>query len=91
MYCHGGKTFSKFKLDYKQKTFNKLLKHIDQDSKLSIYNVLRFNGKSKHSKPSAPHFSKERMSDKQIQDLRLFIKYMGRQGDGAFTFFNIER
>ncbi|MCP4442010.1 MAG: hypothetical protein GY810_24135 [Aureispira sp.] len=87
LHCHLNKRYSNFKLDSKQKTFKMLKKHFDDDSRYSIYLAHRYNPDPKAFKTTAPLFTEQRMSDKQLQDLRFFIKQMARLGDEAYDYF----
>lgn len=77
LYCHENGKYSSFRLDENTKTFQMLEKNLDSDSKLSIYNALRYVPNPKN-KSNTPHYTKERMTDKQIQDLRFYIVSMAQ-------------
>lgn len=87
LHCHLNKRYADFKLDNKQKTFKMLKKHFDDDSRYSIYLAHRYNPDPKAFKTHAPLFTEQRMSDKQLQDLRFFVKQMARLGDEAYDYF----
>ena len=87
LHCHANKRFSKYKLDKKQKTFKFLKKHLDLSSRFSIYDAIRYSPGSKGNKTLTPHYTKERMSDQQIQDLRFYINQVARLGGRADAYY----
>lgn len=72
LHCHENGKYASFRLDESPKTFQLLEKNLDSDSRYSIYNAIRYVPDSKN-KTNTPHYTKERMTDKQIQDLRFYI------------------
>lgn len=87
LHCHANKRFSNFKLDRTRKTLSFLKKHLDSDSKYSIYDVLRYSPGSKASRSSSPHYTAQRMSDQQIQDLRFYIAQRAKLGAEADDYY----
>lgn len=88
LHCHANKRYSNYKLDSKQKTFQFLKKNFDKEkSYYSIYTAMRYAPGHKSEKCNAPHFTAERMSDQQLQDLRFFITQMARLGDEAYDYY----
>lgn len=87
LHCHSNKKYAHFKLDSKQKTFQFLKKHFDDTSRYSIYDAIRYSPGSKANRTGPPHYTSERMSDQQIQDLRFFITQMARLGDEAYDYY----
>lgn len=88
LHCHANKRYSDYKLDKKQKTFAFLKKHFDEENSYhSIYAAMRYSPGHKSEKCNAPHFTGERLSDQQIQDLRFFITQMAKMGDEAYDYF----
>lgn len=87
LHCHAGKRFSNFKLDRSQKTFNFLKKHLDTDSRYSIYDALRYSPGSKANRSNIPHYTAQRMSDQQIQDLRFYIAQRAKLGAEADDYY----
>jgi len=76
MSCHGPSLdISGYVLDDEKVTFKSLKKNITKDTRFSIYEIIR---KGTYSipghKPYMPHYTKERMSDQQIEDLRAYIE-----------------
>jgi mono/diheme cytochrome c family protein len=73
--CHraGGPTH--YRLDYSVLTFNQLQRHFDDYKKKSIYQVLRYGTHPKKGyRPYMPHYTKERMSRQQVNDLAAYIR-----------------
>jgi hypothetical protein len=87
LHCHAGKRFSSFKLDRSQKTFKFLKKHLDSDSRYSIYDALRYSPDSKANRLNIPHYTAQRMSDQQIQDLRFYIAQRAKLGADADDYY----
>jgi hypothetical protein len=94
LHCHENKKYASPKLDSDQSTFNFLKKHIDDTtSRYSIYEALRYlptpprGLRNSHS----PHFSKQRMSEEQLQDLRFYILQMAQLGEEAYEYFKHQR
>ncbi len=75
-HCHmPGKGITRFTLDKSILTFRKLKKHFDDFSKYSIYQTLRYGTSPKKGyRPYMPHYTKQRMSDGQIEDLAAYIR-----------------
>jgi len=62
-------------LDFSVPTLNWLKKNITSDSQLSIYEVIRKGTYSeKGHREYMPLYTKEKLSDQQIEDLRAFIE-----------------
>lgn len=91
LHCHRNKRYSNFKMDMEQSTFKFLKKHLDDTSRHSIYDVIRYNPGSKGNKAGMPHYSNERMSNQQLQDLRFFIIQVARLGAEAFPYYETPR
>jgi mono/diheme cytochrome c family protein len=73
--CHKATGPSRYTLDYSVLTFNQLQRHFDDYSKKSIYQVLRYGTSPKKGyRPYMPHYPKERMSRKQVNDLAAYIR-----------------
>jgi hypothetical protein len=87
LYCHANKKFAQFKLDKQQKTFKFLKKHLDSSSPYSIYDAIRYSPGSKANKKGIPHYTAQRMSDQQIQDLRFYIIQMAKLGARAKDYY----
>ncbi|MFT6867432.1 MAG: mono/diheme cytochrome c family protein, partial [Cyclobacteriaceae bacterium] len=74
-YCHQEGGVSDFLLDYAPKTFKYLKKHMFQnDDDFSIYQIIRKGTyASPGARPYMPHYPEEKMSDTQIESLRLYV------------------
>lgn len=74
-HCHGEGGVSDFLLDEAPHTFRFLQKNLYKDNDFSLYNII---GKGTYASPGArpymPHYPKEKMSDRQIESLRLYIE-----------------
>lgn len=75
-HCHmPGKGITRFTLDRSVLTFKKLKKHFGDFSEHSIYQVIRYGiSPKKGYRPYMPHYTKQRMSDRQIEDLAAYIR-----------------
>ncbi len=95
LYCHGEEhKYASPKLNLEQSTFQFLKKHFDDTtSRYSIYEALRYQPKPARSlrNSRSPHFTKERLSDKQIQDLRFYILQMAKFGEEAYEYYKNNR
>lgn len=87
LHCHANKRFSNFKLDRSQKTLKFLKKHLDTNSKYSIYDALRYSPGSKANRSNVPHYTAQRMSNQQIQDLRFYIAQRAKLGADADDYY----
>lgn len=87
LHCHANRRFSSLKLDSSPTTFKWLKKHMDTGSRHDFYDAVRYSPNSKANRTRPPHYTAERMSDKQLQDLRFFILQrlqMGKQADAYY-------
>ncbi len=76
LHCHLNQRFSQFNLDENPDSFRFLRKHISRYSRYSIYQVIRYGTTPLPGKKAyMPHYTLERMSNKQIEDLRAFIEW----------------
>jgi mono/diheme cytochrome c family protein len=92
LYCHGEKKYADFALDTQKTTFQFLKKNLDDTtSRYSIYEALRFSPTSKANRTGSPHFTSQRMSDQQIQDLRFYIIQMATHGQEAYTYYKNQK
>ncbi len=85
LHCHGNKRFSKIKLDYRPRTFKRLRDNFEGSS-FSIYDAHRYMPAGRNTQ-RPPVFTAERMSNRQLQDLRFFIQTMARMGDAALDYY----
>lgn len=80
LHCHGGKIISNFGLDKGTLTANMFLKNIREYNKLSLYQIIRWGTYSeKRKKQFMPLYTKEKMSDQQIEDLVAYIKQISKK------------
>lgn len=87
LHCHGDKRYANFKLDESQKTFKLLKKHFDAPTRYSIYDAIRYSPGSKGNKTNPPHYTAERMSNQQLQDLRFYIAQKAKLGSQADSYY----
>lgn len=75
LHCHNEGRYSFFKLDDSKFSFDYLEKHIARYSPYSIYQVTRYGTSPMNGKRSyMPFYTKEKMSDQMLEDLRAYIK-----------------
>lgn len=73
--CHQELGVTNYKLDSTGLTYNHLNHWANKDSQYSLYNITRKGTYAKNGyKPYMPNYTKERLSDKQLEDLMAFIK-----------------
>jgi len=73
-HCHSEGGVSDFTLDYSRQTFRFLKKNMFKDSDYSIYQIIRKGTyASPGARPYMPLYPIEKISDEQIESLRLFI------------------
>ena len=90
LHCHQNKAFANRSLDKDKSSFQYLKKHFDDSTSAhSVYEVHRFSVKPIRAlkKSKAPHFTRERMSNQQLQDLRFYITQMLQFGDEAAEYY----
>jgi len=76
-HCHGEGGESDVVLDNGRTTFKWLKRNISKNSQLSIYEIIRKGTYSELGhKEYMPHYTLEKMSDQQIEDLRAYIEKM---------------
>lgn len=74
-HCHENERYSFFKLDDSQLSFEHLDKHFGKYSRYSTYQVSRWGTSPIPGKKAyMPQYTKERMSVKQLEDLRAYVK-----------------
>jgi mono/diheme cytochrome c family protein len=74
-HCHEKERYSYFNLNDSRLTFKHLEKHIDRYSRYSIYQVARYGTSPVPGKRAyMPQYTKEKMSDQQLEDLRAYIE-----------------
>lgn len=75
LHCHDQKRYSFFNLDNSNLTFDFLDKHISVYTRYSIYQVARYGTSPiPWKKAYMPHYTKEKMSEQMLEDLRVYIE-----------------
>ena len=75
LHCHQNKRYSFLHLDDSQMSFNHLNAKIPTYKAHSLYQVVRYGTYSKNWKKSyMPHYTKEKMTDQMLADLRAYIE-----------------
>ncbi len=78
-YCHKPYGVSDLVLDDAQYTFQWLKKNITDDSPLSLYEIIRKGTYSELGhKEYMPHYTLEKMSHQQVEDLRAYVESRAR-------------
>lgn len=74
-HCHANERYSFYALDDAKTTFQALKKHIPKYDRYSLYQVTRWGTSPLPGKGAyMPHYTEERMSKQQLQDLRAYIE-----------------
>lgn len=74
LHCHEERRYSFFNLDDSKYSFSFLEKHFPQYTRYSTYQVVRYGTSPMPGKRAyMPHYTKERMSDQQVEDLRAYV------------------
>ena len=74
LHCHGERRYSFFNLDDSKYSFSFLEKHFPVYTRYSTYQVVRYGTSPTPGKRAyMPHYTKERMSDQQVEDLRAYV------------------
>ena len=77
VYCHQPGGVSHYLLDNSKLSFQHLKKMIPKDSHMSLYQIIAYGTYAiPGHRPYMPHYSKERMSWQQVEDLRTYIEQM---------------
>lgn len=75
MHCHGGQRYSFFLMEKEDDHYQYLAKHFPRYTRYSTYQVTRYGTSPIPGKRAyMPHYTKERMTDLQIEDLRAFME-----------------
>ena len=75
MHCHGKERFSFFNLDDSRATFKFLNRALRKQSYHSAYKISRYGtGPKKGRKAYMPQYTLEKMSDEQLESLRIYIQ-----------------
>ena len=77
MACHQDGGVSDISFDYSKLTFNKFLRNINKNHPYNLYQIVRHGTYTDQGKPRyMPLYPKERLSDKQVEDLRAYMEHM---------------
>ncbi|MFT5764545.1 MAG: mono/diheme cytochrome c family protein, partial [Saprospiraceae bacterium] len=79
LHCHEKETYSSYNLTKTKATFKYLKKHFKRYSRYSVYQVARYGTSPLPGKRAyMPQYTKEKMSDQQLEDLRAYIEREAR-------------
>jgi mono/diheme cytochrome c family protein len=74
LHCHGEQRYAFFNLDDSAYSFNFLEKHFPRYTRYSTYQVVRYGTSPLNGKKAyMPHYTLERMSNQQVEDLRAYV------------------
>jgi mono/diheme cytochrome c family protein len=80
MYCHENGRVTYLKLDNDRLTGRFFWKHITDYTDRTLYQIIRYGTNPKAGrKQYMPHYTKEKMSDKQIEDLVAYIRILANK------------
>ncbi len=80
LHCHEHEVFSSYNLDHSKDTFKYLKKHFKKYTRYSVYQVARYGTSPLPGKRAyMPQYTKEKMSDQQMEDLRAYIEQEARR------------
>lgn len=75
LHCHQKQRYSFFELDDSEMSFDFLLKHLPRYTRYSAYQVMRYGTSPLNGKRAyMPHYTLEKMSNSQVEDLRAYIE-----------------
>lgn len=75
LHCHKSQRYSFFNLDDSEMSFDFLDKHFPTYSRYSVYQVARYGTPPiPWKKAYMPHYTKEKMSEQMLEDLRAYIE-----------------
>ena len=78
-HCHKEGGVSDFLIDYATHTFRYLERNMEKDNDFSLYQIVRKGTyASPGARPYMPHYPEEKMSDRQIESLRLYIEQQAK-------------
>ena len=73
--CHHANGESNLLLDNTKMTFRKFQRNLAKEGNFSIYNIIRYGTHPMEGhRPYMPHYTLERMSHQQVEDLRAYIE-----------------
>ncbi|MEZ4985719.1 MAG: cytochrome c [Saprospiraceae bacterium] len=74
LHCHGERRYSFFNLDTSDFSKQFLAKHFPVYTRYSTYQVVRYGTSPMNGKKAyMPHYTQERMSNQQVEDLKAFV------------------
>lgn len=74
-HCHRAMGESEVVLENNKESFQWLKRHMFDNSKLSMYEIVRHGTYAEFGhRPYMPHYTQEKMSDQQLEDLRAYIE-----------------
>lgn len=74
LHCHGEQRYSFFNLDTTDESLDYLAKHFNRYTRYSTYQVVRYGTSPMNGKKAyMPHYTQERMSNQQLEDLKAYI------------------
>lgn len=80
LHCHIKGRYAFFSLDDSKYSFKFLNRHMDRYTPYSVYQVGRYGTYPLNGKRSyMPHYTKEKMTDQQMEDLRVYIEEMAKK------------
>ena len=80
LHCHRAGSVSEYILDNSKFSFKHLKSKIPKDDHFSLYQIIRYGTYALPGhRPYMPHYTLERMSDQQVEDLRSYIEMMANQ------------
>ena len=75
MHCHDQNGVTEYKLNDSKLSFKKLRRDMGKNTTLSFYQVIRYGtSPGPGYRPYMPHYTLERMSNQQVEDLRAYIE-----------------
>ncbi len=79
LHCHENERYSFFELDSSRYSFQFLEHHLPRYTRYSVYQVARWGTSPIPGKMAyMPNYTKEKMSDQQLEDLRAYIHKMSK-------------
>ncbi len=79
LHCHANERYSFFELDSSRFSFQFLERHMPRYTRYSVYQVARWGTSPIPGKMAyMPNYTKEKMSDQQMEDLRAYIDKMSK-------------
>ncbi|MEL6635213.1 MAG: c-type cytochrome [Bacteroidota bacterium] len=80
-HCHAGERYSFYNIDDSNTSFKHLARHMSRYTRYSLYQVSRYGTSPLPGKRAyMPQYTREKMSDQQLEDLRAYIELMADSG-----------